>query len=48
MDFIERIVGFSPDNGNGTFELLLFMIPIIGILVIVRWRWQRGWLGRRR
>jgi hypothetical protein len=46
VDFIERIVGFSPDNGNGTFELLLFMIPIIGILVIVRW--QRGWLGRRR
>ena len=27
MDFIERLFGFSPDGGDGSFELLLFAIP---------------------
>ena len=36
MDFIERIFGFAPDGGNGMFELLLFVIPIAGIIVL--WR----------
>lgn len=34
MDFIEHIFGFSPDGGSGAFELLLFAIPIIGILYL--------------
>ena len=34
MDFIERLFGFSPDGGSGTFEFLLFLIPVIGILAI--------------
>ena len=34
MDFRERIFGFSPDGGNGSFELLLFAIPIAGLAVI--------------
>ena len=38
MDFIERIFGFSPDGGSGVFELLLFLIPIAGILVVREWR----------
>ena len=38
MDFIERIFGISPDGGSGAFEVLLFLIPIAGIIVIRLWR----------
>lgn len=38
MDFIEKIFGVSPDGGSGLFELLLFLLPIIGILAIRGWR----------
>lgn len=38
MDFIERIFGFSPDGGNGLFELMLFLIPLLGLLALARWR----------
>ena len=43
MDFIERIFGFSPDGGDGSFEVLLFVIPIVAI-VLLRWRHIRRWL----
>src|SRR5215467_13362250 len=29
MDFIEQIFGISPDGGSGSFELLLFVIPVV-------------------
>jgi hypothetical protein len=40
MDFIERIFGISPDGGSGTFEFLLFTVPLVGIAILwgVRWR----------
>jgi hypothetical protein len=38
MDFIEKIFGVSPDGGSGLFELLLFLLPVIGILAIREWR----------
>jgi len=38
MDFIEKIFGISPDGGSGSFELLLFMIPIVGIVILCRMR----------
>jgi preprotein translocase subunit YajC len=41
MDFIERIFGFSPDGGSGTFEMLLFLIPIAGIAYFIVKRRQR-------
>jgi hypothetical protein len=34
MDFIERIFGMAPDGGSGSFELLLFLIPIVGLIVL--------------
>lgn len=37
MDFIERLFGWSPDDGNGMFEFLLFVIPLAGIVYVV-WR----------
>ena len=38
MDFIERIFGFSPDNGSGWFEVLLFLIPIACPVLMREWR----------
>ena len=38
MDFIEKIFGFSPDGGSGAFEVLLFLIPIVGAYVIYKAR----------
>jgi hypothetical protein len=38
MDFIERIFGFSPDGGSGSFEFLLFTIPVVGLYVLYKLR----------
>lgn len=37
MDFIETILGFAPDGGDGSFEFLMFAIPIAGIAYLL-WR----------
>ena len=45
MDFIEKIFGISPDGGDGSFELLLFLIPltlIVLVAVVRRRRTQRA------
>ena len=42
MDFVEQLFGIAPDGGNGSFELLLFLIPLAGILLL------RVWSRRRR
>jgi hypothetical protein len=50
MDFIERIVGFAPDGGSGSLELLLFVVPVVGVaaaLSVRRWA-RRGNTGRKR
>ena len=44
MDFIERIFGFSPDGGSGSFEFALFAVPIAGICALY---WLRSRRGRR-
>lgn len=47
MDFIERIFGFSPDGGSGLFELLLFMLPVLGLVAVWRARSRAKPLQRR-
>jgi hypothetical protein len=47
MDFLERLFGFSPDGGNGLFEMLLFAVPIAGIVMLAAWR-RRKSVRRRR
>jgi hypothetical protein len=42
MNFIERIFGFSPDNGSGSLEFLLFALPIAGIIYLVLRRRSRA------
>ena len=38
MDFIEKIFGFAPDGGSGAFEVLLFLIPAVGLYLLYRRR----------
>ena len=39
MDFIEQIFGVSPDNGDGSFEMLL----VVGLLAVCAgiYAWHR-------
>lgn len=48
MDFIERILGITLDGGDGSFEFLLFAIPITGIAYLVWRRRQRADASRPR
>jgi hypothetical protein len=41
MDFLERLFGWSPDDGSGLFEFALFAIPIGGLLYLARRRQQK-------
>ena len=42
MDFIERIFGVAPDGGSGSFEALLFVIPLAGLAGLCLWRRTAG------
>jgi hypothetical protein len=38
VDFIERIFGIAPDNGSGSLEFLLFLIPLAGLALLLKYR----------
>jgi hypothetical protein len=38
MDFIERHLGFSPDDGDGSMEALLITVFVM-IVTVVAFRW---------
>jgi len=35
MDWIERLFGFAPDNGDGTIEVFLVLVATICVAVAV-------------
>ncbi len=41
MDFFEQLFQFSPDGGNGSFECLLFLVPLLTVAVL-RLAWKGG------
>ncbi len=41
MDFIERLFGLSPDNGDGSTEILWLVVLAIAIAAFVYFRVQR-------
>jgi hypothetical protein len=41
MDFIERLFGLSPDNGDGSTEILWLVVLAIAIAAVVYFRRQR-------
>lgn len=38
MDWIEQLLGVSPDGGNGTLELVYYLVIAFGVVALVRWR----------
>jgi len=36
MNFVELLFGISPDAGNGTFEFVLSLIPVVVSLLLYR------------
>ena len=38
LNFIERHLGFSPDNGDGSMEVL-FITVLVMIITLVAFRW---------
>jgi hypothetical protein len=42
MDFIERTLGISPDGGSGALEVLLFLIPMVGLAYLWMRRSERA------
>ena len=38
MDFIERYLGFSPDGGDGSMEVMLITVLVM-IVTVVAFRW---------
>jgi hypothetical protein len=47
MDFIERLFGVSPDNGDGSTELMWFIAFVAVALVVTRLWWLRRSVARR-
>ena len=41
MDFIERILGISPDGGSGSLEML-WIAAVVAAIGTVIWRRRRG------
>jgi hypothetical protein len=41
MDFIEQLFGLSPDNGDGSTEIMWLVVLAIVIAGIVHYRRQR-------
>ena len=41
MDFIERLFGLSPDNGDGSTEMLWLAVAAIVVVAFVYYRMKR-------
>jgi hypothetical protein len=48
MDWIERWVGFAPDNGDGTLEMLLLLaaVAVLATVAVARHSRSRSTLSR--
>lgn len=46
MDFIEKIFGFAPDGGDGSFELELVALAVIVISLVFLGRKLKRTLSR--
>ena len=43
MDFIERWLHLSPDGGNGTFELVVYVVLFVALVAMARVSRRGGW-----
>ena len=42
MDFVERIFGVSPDGGNGLFEVVILVVPLVIVVLAVMFYRRSG------
>ena len=42
MDWIERLFGVAPDNGDGSLELLIFVALVAIVAIGILWRIPRA------
>jgi hypothetical protein len=47
MDFIEKLLGVSPDGGNGALELVYVLVIIVVLVATPRSRFLLGRVRRR-
>lgn len=45
MDFIEKVLHFTPDGGSGLTELALFIVAVVATGVVI---WRQGGFKRKR
>jgi hypothetical protein len=45
MDFIEKVLHFTPDGGSGMTELALFIAAVVATGVVI---WRQGRSTRKR
>lgn len=38
MDFVERLLGWAPDGGDGTFELMLLTAGVVVVVLMLIFR----------
>jgi len=38
MDFLERLLGWAPDGGGGTLELMLLVTAAVAMVLVVAFR----------
>jgi hypothetical protein len=41
VDFIERLFGFAPDNGDGSIEILWLVVLVLLIVTVTYFRVQK-------
>ena len=41
VDFIERLFGFAPDNGDGSIEILWLVVLALVIATVTYFRFQK-------
>jgi hypothetical protein len=42
MDWIERWFGVSPDNGDGSLEMLISLCAMVGVLIAIAYSHPRA------
>jgi hypothetical protein len=48
MDIVERLFGWAPDGGDGTFELMILVGVAVAVVLGVLYRGRTfGWHGNR-
>jgi hypothetical protein len=47
MDFVERLLGWAPDGGDGTFELMLVTAGVVAVVLMIIFRGGRRALNGR-